>query len=397
MLDTVTLGLGSMIGAGIFVALAPAAAAAGAGLLIGLVIAAAVAGCNAMSSARLAARYPQSCGAYVYGRERLGAFWGHTAGWSFVVGKTASCAAMALTVGYYVWPTFAPAVAVASVVALTAFGYTGIQKSALVARAIVALVLAVLAMVVVVVLGFGDADPNRLITDDVAGRGVLEAAGLLFFAFAGSARMATLGEEVREPAKTIPRAVPLALGAALVVYALVATAVLAELGSARLAGADAPLAEAVLAAGFPALVPLVSAGAALGALGALLALLLGVSRTTLAMARDRHLPPALAAVHARHHTPYRAELTVGIAVALLAAFVDVRSAIGFSSFAVLLYYAITNASALTLGAGRLLPALGLAGCLTLAATLPVAAVLTGTAVVLAGMLTYAVSGRARKS
>jgi len=397
MLDTVTLGLGSMIGAGIFVALGPAAAAAGAGLLIGLVIAAAVACCNAMSSARLAARYPQSGGAYVYGRERLGAFWGHTAGWSFVVGKTASCAAMALTVGYYVWPTFAPAVAVASVVALTVFGYAGIQKSALLTRVIVALVLAVLAMVVVVVLGFGDVDPDRLIVDDVTGRGVLEAAGLLFFAFAGYARITTLGEEVRDPARTIPRAVPLALGAALIVYVLVATAVLAELGSARLAGADAPLTEAVLAAGFPALVPLVSAGAALGALGALLALLLGVSRTTLAMARDRHLPPALAAVHARHRTPYRAELTVGIAVALLATFVDVRSAIGFSSFAVLLYYAITNASALTLGAGRLLPALGLAGCLTLAATLPVAAVLTGTAVVLAGMLTYAVRVRPRDS
>ena len=397
MLDTVTLGLGSMIGAGIFVALAPAAAAAGAGLLIGLVIAAAVAGCNAMSSARLAARYPQSGGAYVYGRERLGAFWGHTAGWSFVVGKTASCAAMALTVGYYVWPTFASAVAVASVVALTAFGYAGIQKSALLTRAIVALVLAVLAMVVVVVLGFGDADTNRLITDDVAGRGVLEAAGLLFFAFAGYARIATLGEEVRDPARTIPRAIPLALGATLVVYALVATAVLAELGATRLAGTDAPLAEAVRAAGFPALVPLVSAGAAIGALGALLALLLGVSRTTLAMARDRHLPPALAAVHARYRTPHRAELTVGIMVALLAAFVDVRSAIGFSSFAVLLYYAITNASALTLGNNRLLPALGLAGCLTLAVTLPVTAVMAGTAVVLAGMLTYAVRVRPRDS
>ncbi len=157
---------------------------------IGLAIAAAVACCNAMSSARLAARYPQSGGTYVYGRERLGAFWGHTAGWSFVVGKTASCAAMALTVGYYVWPAHAPAVAVASVVALTAFGYAGIQKSALLTRVIVALVLAVLAMVVVVVLGFGDVDRSRLVSDlvldNVTGTGVLQAAGLLFFAFAGT-------------------------------------------------------------------------------------------------------------------------------------------------------------------------------------------------------------------
>lgn len=392
--DTVTIGLGSMVGAGIFVALAPAAAAAGSGLLIALAVAAVVAFCNAMSSARLAARYPESGGTYVYGRERLGPFWGHTAGWSFVVGKTASCAAMALTVGYYVWPEYAKAVAVASVVALTALGYAGIQKSALLTRVIVALVLAVLAMVVVVVLGFGDVDSSRLIPDGT-GLGVLQAAGLLFFAFAGYARIATLGEEVRDPEKTIPRAVPLALGIALVGYAAVAVAVLAQLGSAGLAAADAPLSEAVRAAGFPALVPVVGAGAAIGALGALLALLLGVSRTTLAMARDRHLPHLLAAVHPRHRTPHRAELAVGIAVALLAAVVDVRSAIGFSSFGVLLYYAIANASALTLDAGRVLPAIGLVGCLVLAATLPVTAVLVGTAVVLVGMLTYLAGDRRR--
>lgn len=394
--DTVILGLGSMIGAGIFVALAPAAASAGTGLLVGLAIAAVVAFCNAMSSARLAARYPQSGGTYVYGRERLGPFWGHTAGWSFVVGKTASCAAMALTVGYYVWPAYAHAVAVASVVALTAFGYAGIQRSALLTRVIVAVVLAVLATVVVVVLGFGGADPARLaVGPDVTGYGVLQAAGLLFFAFAGYARIATLGEEVRDPARTIPRAIPLALGIALLVYVLVAAAVLAELGSAGLASASAPLADAVRAAGFPSLVPVVTIGAAVGALGALLALLLGVSRTTLAMARDRHLPHALAAVHPRHRTPHRAELAVGIAVALLAAVVDVRTAIGFSSFGVLLYYAIANASALTLGQGRVLPALGLAGCLMLAVTLPVTAVLAGTVVVLIGMVAYLAGGRLR--
>src|SRR6478609_7135508 len=167
-----------MIGAGIFVALAPAAAAAGTGLSIGLALAAVVACCNAMSSSWLAARYPQSGGTYVYGRERLGAFWGHTAGWSFIVGKTASCAAMALTVGYYTWPAHAHAVAVGSVVALTAVSYAGIQKSALLTRVIVALVLAVLAMVVVVVLGFGDVDGSRLVVEDVTGHGVLQAAGL---------------------------------------------------------------------------------------------------------------------------------------------------------------------------------------------------------------------------
>ncbi|GAA3496166.1 hypothetical protein GCM10019016_032670 [Streptomyces prasinosporus] len=97
--DAVVVGLGAMLGAGIFAALAPAARAAGSGLLLGLAVAAVVAYCNADSSARLAALYPASGGTYVYGRERLGEFWGYLAGWAFVVGKTASCAAMALTVG----------------------------------------------------------------------------------------------------------------------------------------------------------------------------------------------------------------------------------------------------------------------------------------------------------
>lgn len=384
-----------MIGAGIFAALAPAAAAAGSGLLIGLALAAVVAYCNATSSARLAARYPQSGGSYVYGRERLGPFWGYTAGWSFVVGKTASCAAMALTVGYYVWPHGARAVAIAAVVLLTAVNYTGIQRSALLTRVIVAIVLAVLTAVVVLILGFGSIDTDHLAVSDAGGaRGVLQAAGLLFFAFAGYARIATLGEEVRDPARTIPRAIPIALAVTLVVYAVVAVAALGALGSGRLASAPAPMAEAVRAAGFPSVVPVVGVGAAVAALGSLLALILGVSRTTLAMARDRHLPAALAAVHPRFGSPHRAEIAVGAVVVVLAAVVDLRGAIGFSSFSVLLYYAIANASAYTLAANviaRVVPVLGLAGCLLLAFSLPLGSVLIGTAVAVAGAVAYFIS------
>ncbi|MBU8817718.1 APC family permease [Mycolicibacterium goodii] len=386
--DAVTIGLGSMIGAGIFAALGPAAAAAGSGLLIGLALAAVVAYCNATSSARLAAIYPQSGGTYVYGRERLGEFWGYLAGWSFVVGKTASCAAMALTVGSYAWPEQAHAVAVGAVVALTAVNYVGVQKSALLTRVIVAVVLAVLAAVVVLLLGSGSAEPSRLaLGDDVSAGGVLQAAGLLFFAFAGYARIATLGEEVRDPARIIPSAIRIALGLTLVVYAMVAAAVLAVLGTDGLAGAAAPLADAVVAVGSGHWQPLVRVGAAIAALGSLLALILGVSRTTLAMARDRHLPPALGAVHPRFGVPHRAEVTVGVVVAVLAAIADLRGAIGFSSFAVLLYYAIANASAATLGR-RAIPAVGLAGCLVLAFTLPLSSVLTGLAVVALGAAVY---------
>ncbi|MFH8468840.1 APC family permease [Streptomyces sp. NPDC017991] len=397
--DAVVIGLGSMIGAGIFAALGPAARAAGSGLLLALGIAAVVAYCNATASARLAARYPASGGTYVYGRERLGEFWGYLAGWSFVVGKTSSCAAMALTVGTYVWPGQAHAVAVGAVVALTAVNYGGVQKSAWLTRVIVAVVLAVLASVVVVCLTSGHSDAGRLGTGASGGAGgVLQAAGLLFFAFAGYARIATLGEEVRDPARTIPRAIPLALGIALVVYAAVAVAVVSVLGPAGLGQATAPLAEAVRAGGAPGLVPVVRVGAAVAALGSLLALILGVSRTTLAMARDRHLPGGLAAVHPRFRVPHRAELAVGAVVAVLAATVDVRGAIGFSSFGVLVYYAIANAAAWALGpaaVSRVLPVVGLAGCLTLAFALPWMSVAVGVGVLGFGAVAYGVRWRLR--
>ncbi|GHC70480.1 APC family permease [Streptomyces flavofungini] len=393
--DAVVIGLGAMVGAGVFAVLGPAAGAAGSGLLIGLGVAAVVAYCNAVASARLAARYPASGGTYVYGRERLGEFWGYLAGWAFVVGKTASCAAMALTVGAYAWPGQAHAVAVAAVLVLTAVNYLGVQKSLWLTRAIVVVVLAVLVAVVGVCLGSAGADAGRLevgLSDGGFG-GVLQAAGLLFFAFAGYARVATLGEEVRDPARTIPRAVPSALGIALCVYTGVAVAVLSVLGPGGLADASAPLADAVRAAGVPGLVPVVRVGAVVAALGSLLALVLGVSRTTLAMARDRHLPGVFAAVHPRFQVPHRAELAVGVVVAVLAATVDVRGAVGFSSFGVLVYYAIANASAWTLGSAlraRVGPAVGLAGCVTLAFALPGASVVTGAAVLAVGAAAYGV-------
>ncbi|MCZ4556409.1 amino acid permease [Rhodococcus maanshanensis] len=391
--DSVLIGLGSMIGAGIFAALAPAAQAAGTALPLALAVAGIVAYCNATSSARLAARYPSSGGTYVYGRERLGEFWGYLAGWGFVIGKTASCAAIALTVGAYAWPAHAHAVAVASVLALTAVNYVGVQKSALLTRVLVAVVLAVLAVVVVV--GLGSAAPGRWADGGSGGAvGVLQAAGLLFFAFAGYARIATLGEEVRDPRRTIGLAIPIALGITLVVYALVAAAALKTLGPQGLAAATDPLAQVVRAAGAPGLEPVVRVGAVLAALGSLLALILGVSRTTLAMARDGHLPRGLAAVHPRFGVPHRAELMVGVVVAVLAAVADLRHAIGFSSFAVLAYYLIANCSALTLtrAEGRAwpgVPILGALGCVVLGFALPLASVLSGLAVLGAGALVYA--------
>ncbi|WP_420715963.1 APC family permease [Mycobacterium sp. 663a-19] len=391
--DAVVIGLGSMVGAGVFSAFGPAARAAGAGLLIGLGVAAAIAYCNATASAQLAAVYPTSGGTYIYGRERLGPWWGFVAGWGFVIGKTASCAAMALTVASYAVPGSLWAqrvIGVAAVVLLVALNYRGVTKTAMLARILLACTVIALAAVVIGI-AVTRPGPSQLMHWPMGTvYGVLQSAGLLFFAFAGYARIATMGEEVRDPARVIPRAITLALAIAVAIYFLVGVAALLAAGPDRLACAAAPLAEAVRAAGVPALVPVITVGAALASLGTLLALVAGLGRTVLAMARHGDLPGWLAAVHPRYRVPHHAEIALGVVVCVLVATVDLRGVIGFSSFGVLIYYAIANASAFTLSAAetrrrRVLNVCGAAGCLLLVATLPWQAVVAGLAVFAAGI------------
>ena len=389
--DAIVIGLGAMLGAGVFSAFAPAAGAAGTGILFALGLAALVAYCNAMSSARLAAVHPQAGGTYVYGRRQLGPLWGFLAGWSFVVGKIASGAAMALTAGAYAWPAHPRPVALLVTIALTAVNYLGITRTAALTRVLVTITLLVLAIVVVAGTRGGAFDAGHLTPIGGTGtHGVLQAAGLLFFAFAGYARIATLGEEVRDPAHTIVRAIPLALGIVVVVYAAVAVTALGVLGADALAASVAPLRDVVAAGTWHALAPVVRLGALAASVGVLLSLLAGVGRTTLAMARDGELPRVLGAVHPRYAVPHRAELAAGAIVCLLVVLTDVRGAIGFSSFGVLLYYAVANASAWTLPrprptATRMLAASGLLGCLVLAFALPASSVLGGLVVVAAGL------------
>jgi basic amino acid/polyamine antiporter, APA family len=405
--DALVIGLGSMMGAGVFAAFGPAARAAGAGLLIGLMLAATIAYCNATASAQLAAVYPTSGGTYIYGRERLGPWWGFAAGWGFLIGKTASCAAMALTVASYALPGpwwAQRIVAVAAVVVLTALNYRGATKTATLARILVACTLIALAAVVIGIAIGG----VRLSNLSGAGSwssatvyGVLQSAGLLFFAFAGYARIATMGEEVRDPARAIPKAIMFALAIAVAVYLVVGVAALLAAGPERLARAAAPLSEALRAAGAAPLVPVVAVGGTLASLGALLALIAGIGRTTLAMARNRDLPPWLAAVHPRYHVPHHAEMALGVIVGVLAATVDLRGVIGFSSFGVLIYYAIANASAYTQPREqrrwpRALNVCGVAGCLLLVVTLPWQSVVVGIGGFVVGLAGRAIALRRRR-
>ena len=392
--DAVVIGAGSMIGAGVFAAWAPAAEAAGSGLLVGLVLAGFVAWCNATSSAQLAAIHPESGGTYVYGRRQLGPVWGHLAGWGFVVGKTASCAAMALAVGAYAWPEQERSVAIAAVVAIALVNIGGLERTALVTR--ILLVVSLVALVAVVVAAWSGpaTSVDRITPIDASPYEVLQSAGLLFFAFAGYARIATLGEEVREPEVTIPKAVPRALLFVLVVYLVVGVSAVSAVPAELLGATDAPLRAVVETAGRETLAPLVRIGAAIAALGVLLNLVPGVSRTMLAMARRRELPVWFDHVDHRRNLPLRAETTVVIVVGVLVSLVGLRSAIAVSGTAVLTYYAITNAAALTLRPEqrrwpRWIAATGLVGCITLTLALPWRELVSGAAVLLVGTLVRA--------
>ncbi|MFL1377467.1 APC family permease [Nocardiopsis protaetiae] len=399
--DAVAIGAGAMLGAGVFSVFAPAAEGAGAWLPVAVLIAGLVAYCNAMSSARLAARHPESGGAYVYGRERLGELWGYLAGWSFVVGKLASCAAMALTFAAYVLPGWERPVAAGAVVLMAAVGYRGVRRSTLVVKVLLAVVLAVLAGVVVSMLMSGRLAAVAQI--DGLGPwpgsfGVLGAAGMIFFAFAGYARVATLGGEVRDPATTIPRAVTLSLGGVLAIYLVVGTGTLIVLGRDRLINSSAPLVDVVRVAGLEWAVPVVAAGAAVACLGALITLLMGVTRTAAAMAADGHLPRVLAVRSGRHGVPVYAEASIAAVVVGLVLFTDLAGAISFSAFGVLVYYAITNASALRLGPDEPRPPLpvplgGLVGCVVLACSLPLNAVAAGAGVLALGAALWWVRDR----
>jgi APA family basic amino acid/polyamine antiporter len=395
--DAVAIGLGAMIGAGVFSAFAPAAQAAGSWLLAGLAIAAAVAYCNATSSAQLAAVHTISGGTYAYGRAELGAWWGYAAGWCFVIGKLASCAAMAMTFAAYAAPAgWERPVAIAAVVALTGVNLLGVTRTALAAKIIVSV--ALLALAIAVAAGFSapSAAGGAFAEGLPAGAwGLLQSAGLLFFAFAGYARIATMGEEVRDPARIIPRAITIAFVAALIVYAAVGTALLSALGAGGTAASSAPLTDAVSASGWGWAEPVVRVGAAAASLGALLALIAGIGRTGLAMAREHDLPAPLAAIHPRFHVPHRMELTVGLIVIAVVAFADLRGAIGFSSFGVLLYYLIANLAALRQGAAvrrypRGMQVAGAIGCVVLAVTLPWQSVTAGLGVLGIGLAARAV-------
>jgi len=381
------MGLGSILGTGIFVSIGIGADVAGPSVILAVAIAAVVATFSGLSSAQLAASHSISGGTYEYGYRYLNPTLGFTAGWMFLSAKSASAATAALGFAGYVLAslgvsgaTFQIALALVAVGILTLVVAGGMRRSNRTNAVIVSVtVTALLAFVITGIPSALDGAPEHAaIVFEAEGDGLvglLHATALMFVAYTGYGRIATLSEEIREPRRSIPKAIVLTMLATMALYAAVAFVAVAAVGAPRMAEATragaAPL--EVIASGFgvPGIRWLVAAGAVTAMLGVLLNLLLGLSRVLLAMSRRRDMPRGLSRLDGEHGSPRRAVIVVGAIVATLVLTGSVKTTWSFSAFTVLVYYALTNLAALRLPADKRLyppwvPACGLGSCLGLA-------------------------------
>lgn len=384
------MGLGSILGTGIFVSLGIAAGVAGPAVIVAIAVAALVATCNGLSSAQLAANHPVSGGTYEYGYRRLNPQLGFTAGWLFLCAKSASAATAALGCAGYVLSMIGVdrtdavvPLAVTIVVALTMIVLTGIRRSSFVNILIVSVTLVSLCVFVGACLPTAFELRLQNLTpffapvdsDLTPWHGFLEACALMFVAYTGYGRIATLGEEIHAPRRNIPIAIIVTLLISMTLYMSVGLTGIAVGGPELFQQATqenaAPLAIIAASVASPVVGVVVSLGAITAMLGVLLNLILGLSRVVLAMGRRRDLPAYFADLDPSGQTPSKAVLLVGLGIAGLTLVGSVKTTWSFSAFTVLIYYALTNLSALRLKATeRLYPAwiswLGLAACLFLA-------------------------------
>ena len=364
------VGLGAMLGTGVFAAWTPAFALAGSALIAALAIAAVVAALNATSTASLARVLPESGGAYAYGRAYLSRPAGAVAGYAFVLGKSASAGAAALTIGAYAWPGYERIVGLVAVAVALALDLRGIVKSVRVTAVLVGFVLVVLGTLVA-----GAAVSDAASTSGAAdlptatGAGLVAAAGILFVAFAGYARITVLGEEVRDPARTIPRAMIASFLIIIVVYAVLAIVIVRAVASGLVLSA-APLESIAASVGSTGLQVLVRIGAVIAAGAVLLSLLAGIGRTLFAMGRGGDAPRALSHVSAGTGVPARAEISAAVLAAVVVIVGGIGFALALSAALILTYYGVAHLAVLarvrTGDFPRLLGAsatLGLVGCL----------------------------------
>ncbi len=411
VLGATLMGLGSIVGTGVFVSIGIAAGIAGPAVILAVAIGAIVATCNGLNSAQLAATHAVSGGTYEYGYKYLTPWLGFTAGWMFLLAKTASAATAALGFAGYLLnvtglsSTLVVPTAMFAVVVLTLIVLTGIRRSNTANMVIVSVTLLSLAFFIFTCLPraatVGVDNLTPFFTGDLGT--VLHASALMFVAYTGYGRIATMGEEAREPRKTIPQAMIVCLVLTMLLYMSVAAVGIGAVGADVLGNATgqtkaAPLEVAVRSVAGAGGAVVLAIGAMTAMLGVLLNLILGLSRVLLAMGRRRDMPRILARLNQQQTTPYWAVLVVGVAIAFLVLLGNVKTTWSFSAFNVLIYYAITNLAALRLPPQeRLYPQwigwLGLGSCLFLAFWVESSIWQLGLGLIIAGLIWHAIRQR----
>jgi APA family basic amino acid/polyamine antiporter len=397
LFDALAIGIGAIIGVGIFVVTGVAAGLAGPALLVSLLISACISTFTALSFAELAAVIPKEGGGYEFARELVSPFAGFIAGWLWLLSNVVVGAVVSLGFASYLAifiPLPVKVMAVTACLAVTLINYFGVRESGLINDALVIIKLAILAFFVVVGIGavkldnFSPFMPNGSV-------GVMQGAALIFFAYTGFARITIISEEVKDPRRTIPLAIILALVISTIIYLLVSFTAIGLVEYHDLAASGSPLADAAMSESKNA-ANLISIGAIAAILSVLLTTLLGLSRLSFAMARNSDLPKVFANLHPKHATPYNTILVFGILMTLFAAFTDILRAASISNFASLLYYAIANYAALKLEKPlypRIISVLGLITCIALLLFLAQDAWIVGSAAIFAGVVYYTIKNR----
>lgn len=392
--DAVAVGLGAVIGAGVFVVTGVAAAVSGPAFIVGLIIAGIIASFNALSSAQLAAVYPHSGGTYEYGYRLLNPAFGFSAGWMFLISKLSAAGVVAIGFGSYFYqlvPLISPlALSIIAVVFLTVANCFGIKKAGSLNLIIVSITL--LSLLYLVFGGIPEVSIDRFKPFAPFGiSGIAEAAALLFFAFTGYARIATLAEEVSHPERTIPKAVIITISTAILLYAAVSIVAIGVIGTEAMADSTSPLHVVSEALATPGIKTIVALGASTAMLGVLLSQILGISRMMLAMGRRHDLPPAFQSIQPTYRVPHLGIIITGSIILLLTIAGSFDFIVRSATFTILLYYSITNIAALCQPRkeqtyGRMIPILGLIGCLTMSVSLPFIVIVTGVGLLLSGFI-----------
>ena len=346
--NSIYLGLSSMIGAGLFNNIAPTAKISSYSTILGLLLASTLAFANASSSAQLASLYPQTGGTYLYAKNILGKGAANVAGTVFIIGKTISCIAIALTLGNYLSPVNSKEFAVLFSFVVFLIGFSGIHKTAKIAKWFVWILFSLLAFYTISIVITPEVSFNLPITDQLSLDNILLSGSIWFFAFTGYSRLATFGEEVKNPEKIIPTAIFTGLGITVIIYLLISWVTLSIVEPQIIMNSRTPLLIAMDLSSMSEFSFLIVFASSIAMASVFLALMPGISRIYVAMARDGILPGALSTIHKKFNSAYISELIVFITVVVGIYQLNVINSIKLSSFFILIYYSITNLSVIKL-------------------------------------------------